>query len=77
MRLDWITHLGGGGGWRRGALLIEMRGLFERSSLFHLAKSKVLVLHKELEYKVEKFKYKKLEVMQPRIENKSELPVGK
>ena len=54
-----------------------MRGLFERSSLFNLAKSKVLVLHKEIEYKVEKFKYKKLEVMQPRIENKSELPVGK
>ena len=76
MRLDWITHWGGGGGWRGGAL-IEMRGVFERSSLFNLAKSKVLVLHKELEYKVEKFKYKKLEVMQPRIENKSELPVGK
>ena len=54
-----------------------MGGLFERSSLFNLAKSKVLVLHKELEYKVEKLKYKKLEVMQPRIENKSELPVGK
>ena len=54
-----------------------MGGLFERSSLFNLAKSKVLVLHKEIEYKVEKFKYKKLEVMQPRIENKSELPVGK
>ena len=60
----------------RGAL-IEMGGLFERSSLFNLEKSKVLVLHKELEYKVEKLKYKKLEVMQPRIENKSELPVGK
>ena len=33
-------------------------------------------LHKELEYKVEKLKYKKLEVTQPRIKNKSELPVG-
>ena len=31
---------------------------------------------KELEYKVEKLKYKKLEVMQPRIRIKSELPVG-
>ena len=33
-------------------------------------------LHKELEFKVEKFKYKKLAVLQPRIRNKSELPVG-
>ena len=32
----------------------------------------VSVLHKELEYKVNKFKYKDLEVMQPRIKNKSE-----
>ena len=32
----------------------------------------VSVLHyKELEYKVEKLKYKKLEVMQPRMKNKS------
>ena len=29
----------------------------------------------ELEYKVEKLKYKKLEVVQLRIKNKSELPV--
>ena len=36
----------------------------------------VSVLHKELEYKVEKPEYKKLEVMQPRMKNKSELPVG-
>ena len=36
----------------------------------------VSVLHRELEYKVEKVKYKKLEVMQPRIIIKSELPVG-
>ena len=36
----------------------------------------VSFLHKELEYKVEKLKYKKLEVTQPRIRNKSELPVG-
>ena len=32
------------------------------------------VLHKELECNMEKLKYKKLEVMQPRINNKSELP---
>ena len=31
---------------------------------------------KELEYEVEKFEYKKLKVMQPRIRNKSELPAG-
>ena len=37
----------------------------------------VSVLHKELEYKVEKLKYKNLEVMQPSIRIKSELPVGK
>ena len=36
----------------------------------------VSVLYKELEYKVEKLKYKKLEVMKPRLENKSELPVS-
>ena len=37
----------------------------------------VSLLHKELVYKVEKLKYKKLEViMQPRIKNKSKLPVG-
>ena len=36
----------------------------------------VSVLQKKLEYKVEKLMYKKLEIMQPRIKNKSELPVG-
>ena len=45
-------------------------------SVINLAKTMVSVPHKELEYKVEKFKYKKLEVMQPGIKNKSELPVG-
>ena len=34
----------------------------------------VSVLHKELECYVEKLKYKKLDAMQPRIKNKSELP---
>ena len=37
----------------------------------------VSVLHKELEYKVEKFKNKKFSVMQLRIRIKSELSVGK
>ena len=42
-------------------------GVFERGNLFNLAKIMVSVLHKKkLEYKVE----------QPRIINKSKLPVG-
>ena len=51
---------------------------FEKEGLFNLAKTMVSVLHKGLYYKVEKFKYKRLEVlvMHPRIKNKSELPVG-
>ena len=32
--------------------------------------------YKQVEYKVEKLKYMMLEVMQWRIKNKSELPVG-
>ena len=40
--------------------------LIETGGLFNL----------EPEYTVEKCKYKKLEVVQPRIKNKSELPVG-
>ena len=53
-----------------GGALIEVGGLFERRGLFNLAKTMVSVLHKELEYKVEQLKYKRLEVMQPK------LPVG-
>ena len=47
--------------------------------LFNLEITMVSVLHKELEYKdiVEKLKYKKFWVMQPRIRINSELPVGK
>ena len=37
----------------------------------------VSVLYKELEYKVEKLKNKKFQVMKPRIRMKSELPVAK
>ena len=50
--------------------LIEMGGLFERGDVFNLAKMMISVLHKQLEYKVEKLKYKQLEVMQRRIKNK-------
>ena len=39
---------------------------------FNSVKMVVSVLHKELECKVEKLKYKKFEVTQPRIKNKSE-----
>ena len=67
------THLRGGGG------LIETGSLFERGGgLFNLEDNKTVVsaLHKELEYQLEKLKYKKLEVMQPRIKSKSHLPAG-
>ena len=55
-------------------------GLFQThlsgGGLFNLATTTVSVLHKELECGVEKFKYEKLEIMQQRIKNKSEVPVG-
>ena len=54
-----------------------MGHLFERGGgVFYLAKMMVSVFHKEPKYNVEKLKYKKLDVMQPRIENKSNLPAG-
>ena len=36
----------------------------------------VSVLHRELECKVKKYKYKNLEVIEPRITRKFELPAG-
>ena len=42
--------------------------------LINLVKMMVSVLHEELECKVKKLNHKKLEVMQLRIKNKSELP---
>ena len=45
----------GGGG------LKETEGLFEREDLFTLETTMVSVLHKELEYKVGKLRYKKLQ----------------
>ena len=50
---------GGGGGGGRGRALDEMGDLFESVGLFSLEKMMVSVLHKELEYNVEKLKYKK------------------
>ena len=38
--------------------------------LINLAKSVVSVLHEKTKYEMEKLNYKKLEVMQPRINNK-------
>ena len=56
-----------------GVLISNIEG---GGSSFNLEKTMVSVLHRELEYKMEKHKYKKLEVTQPRIKSKSELPVG-
>ena len=47
--------IGGVGGLNR-----DVRGVFERRGLFHLERTMVSVLHKELEYKVEKIKYNKV-----------------
>ena len=63
-------------------LLSSPGGLFQThllgggGGLFNLAKTIVSVLHKELERGVEKLKYEKLEIMQLRITNKSEVSVG-
>ena len=45
-------------------------------NIFNLETTMLSVLHKELDYKVEKLKYNKLGVMRPTIKNKSDLPVG-
>ena len=71
LTINPIKPLGGGQG------LIEIGGYLRDGGLFNVEKTMVSVLHKELEYKVEKLKYKRLEVMQPRIRIKSELPLGK
>ena len=49
-----LRGVGGGG-------LKETEGLFEREGLFTLETTMVSVLHKELEYKVGKLRYKKLQ----------------
>ena len=50
-------------------------GLSERGVIY-LETKMVSVLHKELEYKVEKFKFKKLEIMQP-VRNYCVIVAGK
>ena len=67
----------GGGAYLFQAHLRGGGGLIEAGHLFNLETMMVSVLYKELEYKVEKLRYKKLEVVQLRIRIKSELPVGK
>ena len=58
---------GGGGG-----------GLFGTGGLFNLEKMIVSVLHKELQYNtIWKSSNTRLEIMQPKITMKSELPVRK
>ena len=57
--------------------LIEKGGLFEAGEgLGNVTKTMASFHYKQLEYKVEKLKYMSLEVMQWRIKNKSDLPVG-
>ena len=46
----------------------------DRGGLLNSAKTRVSIFQKEPKYKVEKLKYKMLEVMQPTIKNNSELP---
>ena len=52
-------------------------GLNRDWGFFDLEKTMVFVLHKELVYKWKSLSTKRLEVVQPRIRVKSELPVGK
>ena len=56
-----------------GGSLIETGGLFERGGFFYLETTMVSVLYKELEYNVDKLKYKKFQVKQPRIRIKVKL----
>ena len=50
--------------------LIYFKHIWGGGGVGEEAYTMVSVLHKELEYKVKKLKYKKLEVMQPRVKNK-------
>ena len=50
-----------------------MGGLFERGGFFNLETMMVSVLYKELEYNVEKLRYKAFQVKQPRIRIKAKL----
>ena len=56
---------------RDGGFILRGGGIFNLETMM------VSVLHKELEYKVEKLTYKKFQVIQPRIRIKFKFPVGK
>ena len=71
--------LGPRGAFQTETILRRGEGLIweGEGGLFNLAeKTMVPVLHKELGYKMKKRKYKKLEVMQPRMKNQFKLQVG-
>ena len=59
--------------FEKGGLYLYWVGrLILEGGFFNSVKMVVSVFHKELECKLEKLKYKKLEVTQPRIKNNSE-----
>ena len=66
--LLYFKHIWGGGG---GGLKRDRGFTWDKGGLIDFAETEVSVLHKELECKVEKLKYAKLEVIQMRIKNKS------
>ena len=53
--------------------LIETGGLFERGGFFNLETTMVSALYKELEYNVEKLRYKAFQVKKSRIRIKAKL----
>ena len=65
------SPVGGGELNRDGGFILRGGGIFNLETMM------VSVLHKELEYKVEKLTYKKFQVIQPRIRIKFKFPVGK
>ena len=79
-RKSFIKPPGGGGGLFFQAHLrgLNRDGAYLRGGgLLQLEKTMVSVLRKELEYKVESSSTRRLNIMQPKIRIKSELPVGK
>ena len=53
--------------------LIETGGLFERRGFFNLETTMVSALYKELEYNVEKLRYKTFQAKQSRVRIKAKL----
>ena len=61
-RLIYFKHIRGGGLIETGGLILQNDGICSPP--------------RTVIYKVEKLKYKKLLIMQPRVKNRSKLPVG-